>query len=353
LSDDDVFCESYIHKNRNKCLIILLMTVFAVAMVLITLGFGVYNISVTEAIGVFFDKISGKAVDFYDELYVWDTRLPRAIGALAVGVALSVAGAVMQNDLHNPLAEPYTMGISSGAFLGALISMIYGMSVIPFITGDAATVVNAFVFSLIPILIIVIVSHFRKMSSTMIILVGVAVMFMFSSICQVIMVSAPSESLSDAYNWRVGTLARVTWDNLPVMVVFAIAILAVMMLLSRKLDVMYAGDRSAGTMGVNANRLRISTLVMASFATAAVVSFTGTIGFIGLVGPHVARMFVGSSNRYLIPASAAFGGMFVLLADTVAKVSGVNGLPVGVISAMIGGPLFVYILIKRGKSVWM
>ena len=115
---------------------------------------------------------------------------------------------------------------------------------------------------------------------------------------------------------------------------------------------MYAGDRGALTLGESASRIRLVTLVLVSFLTASVVSYTGTIGFIGLVGPHVARIFVGSDNRYLIPASAAFGAAFILLADTVAKVSGANGLPVGVISSMIGGPLFIWILIRQRKSAW-
>lgn len=143
-----------------------------------------------------------------------------------------------------------------------------------------------------------------------------------------------------------------TWDNLPLMAGFVFVISLILYLLSRQLDVMYLGDRSATTLGVNAGRLRLVTLALVSFMTAAIVSFTGTIGFIGLVGPHVARIFVGSANRYLIPASAAFGATFIILADTVAKVAGINGLPVGVISAMIGGPLFIYILVRQKKSAW-
>ena len=113
------------------------------------------------------------------------------------------------------------------------------------------------------------------------------------------------------------------------------------------------GDRGAQTFGENARRIRIVTLVLVSLMTASIVSYTGTIGFIGLVGPHVARIFVGSDNRYLIPASMAFGAAFMVLADTVAKVSGSNGLPVGVISAMVGGPLFMWILIKQRKNAWL
>ncbi len=115
---------------------------------------------------------------------------------------------------------------------------------------------------------------------------------------------------------------------------------------------MYMGDRNAQTVGINPNAIRIISMTLVSVMTATVVCFTGTIGFIGLVAPHVARMIVGSVNKYLMPFSMAFGALFLVAADTVAKVSGANGLPVGVISSLVGGPMFVYILIKRGKKVW-
>ena len=165
-------------------------------------------------------------------------------------------------------------------------------------------------------------------------------------------ISAPSESLADAYQWRVGSLSRVGWESLPVMLAADVVLIALLWFLSGKLNVMYAGDRGAQTLGEHAQKIRVATLVLASLMTACLVCYTGTIGFIGLVGPHVARILVGSNNRYLIPASAAFGAAFIILADTVAKVSGPNGLPVGVICSMIGGPLFIWILVKQRKSAW-
>lgn len=330
---------------------IVAMVIIAFFATLATLGFGVYRISVADAISTFFNHLLGNVTNPENDHYIWDVRLPRALGALITGAGLAVAGAVMQNDFRNPLAEPYTMGISSGAFLGAVVAIAYGVSIIPIGNFDGA-VGNAFIFSLFPLAIILLVSKFRKMTPIAMVLTGVAIMFLFSSICQVILVTAPSETLADAYHWRVGTLDKIRWNSLPVMVTIVFIGAVLIMCFSRKLDVLYAGDRSAQTMGVNANQLRIITLVIASLMTASVVSYTGTIGFIGLVGPHVARIFVGSTNRYLIPASATFGAAFVIFADTIAKVTGVSGLPVGVICSMIGGPLFLYILIKQRKSAW-
>ena len=352
MSESDVLRKDYRASNHRKLLFTALFVSIAAVAFFLTLGFGVYEISVTHAVEVFFDHLSGNITDEDGDYYVWDVRVPRAIGAIVTGAALSVAGAIMQNDFRNPLAEPYTMGISSGAFLGAVLSIVCGISVIPFVTGTAVTMVNAFLFSLIPTAIIVTLSKFRKMTPAAMILTGVAVMFLFSSICQVLMVTAPSESLADAYMWRVGDIGRVSWSSLPLMTVAAAVIIVLLYTMAGKLNVMYAGDRGALTLGESASRIRLVTLVLVSFLTASVVSYTGTIGFIGLVGPHVARIFVGSDNRYLIPASAAFGAAFILLADTVAKVSGANGLPVGVISSMIGGPLFIWILIRQRKSAW-
>lgn len=333
-------------------LIIAVLVLLAVGAFLLTLGFGVYDITVPEAISALFGHLTGGFVDESDDYYIWDVRTPRAIAAILVGAGLAVAGVIMQNDFKNPLADPYTMGISSGAFLGATLNLVFGISVIPMLSGGNATVVNAMVFSLIPTAIIIVVSRFRRMTPVAMILTGIAVMYLFSSITQIILVSAPSESLADAYQWRVGSLSRVGWESLPVMLAADVVLIALLWFLSGKLNVMYAGDRGAQTLGEHAQKIRVATLVLASLMTACLVCYTGTIGFIGLVGPHVARILVGSNNRYLIPASAAFGAAFIILADTVAKVSGPNGLPVGVICSMIGGPLFIWILVKQRKSAW-
>ena len=339
--------------NRRKVAFVILFAVIAAGAFFLTLSFGVYDISFSDSIGAFFGHLAGGYVDPTDDHYIWDVRTPRAIGAILVGAGLSVAGVVMQNDFKNPLADPYTLGISSGASLGATLSLVLGISLIPSLSGNTATVVNAMVFSLFPTAIIILVARFRRMTPVAMILTGIAVMYLFSSITQIILVSATAESLSDAYQWRVGSLNRVTWDSLPVMLAVDVVLILLLWLLSGKLNVMYAGDRGAQTLGETAQRIRVVTLVMASLMTACLVCYTGTIGFIGLVGPHVARIVVGSNNRYLIPASAAFGAAFVILADTVAKVSGANGLPVGVICSMIGGPLFIWILIRQRKSAWL
>jgi ABC-type Fe3+-siderophore transport system permease subunit len=304
-----------------------------------------------DSIEALFNHLTDNIQDPDDDYYIFDVRVPRAIGGICAGAALAVAGVVMQNIFKNPLADPYTMGISSGAFLGAVLYIIMGISFIP-IPGLSGGIGNAFLFSLIPTAILLLISMFKKLTPTAMILTGIAIMFVFSSICQIIMVTSTAESMASAYEWRVGSLARMKWEYVTMMVASTVVLSAAIWILSEKFDVMYAGDRAMQSLGERPLLIRLMTLILASLLTAGVVAFTGTIGFIGLVGPHVARIFVGSNNRYLIPASAAFGAAFLLLADTIAKVSGINGLPVGVICSMIGGPLFIIILIRQRKSAW-
>ena len=337
----------------RKRLAIIIMAVLAAVSVLLTLGFGVYKISLAEAIGVFFDHLMGNVTNPKADYFIWDVRLPRAIGVVVLGAGLSVAGAVMQNDFRNPLAEPYTMGISSAAFMGVVLAMVAGFSLVPGLTGQSAYTVNAFVFSLVPIGAIILISKFRRLTPVSMILIGIAMMFLFSSVSQILLLATDAETLADAYSWRVGSTSRLDWSMLPIMTVITVIVIAFMYSLSRPMDVMHAGDRGAHSLGVKASRLRIVSLAAVSLMTAAIVSATGTIGFIGLVGPHVARIFVGSKNSYLIPASAAFGALFMAFADTVAKITGPDGLPVGIICSIVGGPLFVYILVKRNSRVWM
>lgn len=342
----------YRKSNRRKVLIIVLTALCTAILFFITLGFGVFKISVADAIATFFNHITGNIVDPRSDRYIWEIRAPRALGAILIGAGLSIAGVVMQNNFRNPLAEPYTMGISSGSFLGAVLSIVLGISIVPFADGNSATVLNAFILSLIPMVIIILVSKSSKITPTAMILTGIAIMFMFSSITQLILVTAPSETLASAYGWRVGSLSNLKWDHIPVMLIATVVVSALIWLLSDKLNIMYSGDRSAQTLGEVAKKIRIITLALVSLMTAALVCYTGPIGFIGLVGPHVARIFVGSNNRYLIPASAMIGACFILFADTIAKISGPNGLPVGVICSMIGGPIFIWILIRQRKNAW-
>lgn len=340
----------------RKIIFIVVCIVGAVIAIGLSLSSGKYEIGFLESYQILFDHLKGiipiTQAEIMQDHVVWDLRVPRAIAGLAVGAGLGVCGAAMQSSMKNPLADPYTMGISSGAALGATMMITMGICLIPAIGGEAAIVVNAFLFSLIPTGLIVFISVFKKTSPTSMILIGVAVTYVFSASTSLLMLYAIPEDLAEAYIWTIGTLGKATWGNAPYLCVAAIAGIIVMQTYASKLNILALNDESAMSLGLNAKRMRIVILFAVSVVTAMLVSFSGTIGFVGLVAPHMVRIFIGSDNRYLIPASAAFGAMLLLASDCIAKSAGASGLPVGVITALIGGPLFLFLLIRQKRSAW-
>ncbi len=349
---DEEFVREYRRRVHGKIVFAAICIVMAIVVFFITLSVGRYDISAGEAYRIFIDHLMGRGGDSLDDTVIWEMWAPRAIMAVFVGAALAVGGAVMQNLLTNPLAEPYTMGISSGAFLGAVLSLTCGISIIPFLSGDDAIVANAFLFSLIPVLMITLISKYRKTTSSMMILCGISIMYIFSAISTLLMVLADPTHLSDAYTWRVGSLGRVEWNDLALIVPSVTALIFILMLLSTRMNALSTGDRGASSLGVDPYRTRLICMVLVAVLTAFAVSFTGTIGFVGLVCPHIVRVFIGSNNRYLLPACAGFGALFLVFMDSLSKVITSTGLPVGVVTAFIGGPLFIYILIQRRRKVW-
>lgn len=297
----------------------------------------------------FFDPSS---VDSRMDSVIFEIRLPRIMTGLVAGMSLGVAGAAMQSMMKNPLADPYTTGISSGASFGATLALGLGFTVTG-VGGTVGLVTTAFVFSLIPAAVIVLISSLKNTSASTMILAGIAVMYLFNACTTIIKLTVSEQSLSAVYQWSIGDLSTTTWESFAVIAVFAAVGTVILFAMSKKLNILITGDRNATALGLNAHRLRIILLVLISLMAASVVCFTGIIGFIGLVAPHIVRIFLGSDNRYLIPASAAFGAVLLMVSDLVSRVIiAPTFLPVGVITAFIGCPLFLYLLIKQRNAVW-
>ena len=333
-----------------KIVFIVVCMVVAILIAGYAITVGSYQIGFLESYEIIWNHLVGNINDATKDLIVWETRLPRVITGVFVGVGLAVAGAVMQSMMKNPLADPYTTGISSGASFGATLAILFSISFIP---GTYATVINAFIFSLIPAGIIILISGLRRATPTVMILSGIAVMYIFNAFTTVFMLMADPEDLAAVYTWQVGTLGKSQWDYIPVMGGITIVGVIVLQLLSNKINLLSTGDESAKSLGVDADKLRIFCLIIVSLVAASIVSFTGIIGFVGLVCPHVVRLFMGSDNKYLIPASAAFGVVLVLVSDIIGRtLLYPTVLQVGVVTAFLGGPLFLYLLIKSKKEVW-
>ena len=343
--------EYYRKKHRFMIyMVVILIAGFVVFGLSMTVGF--YEISFTEVYETIFNHITGNIVNYSHDDIIWNTRLPTAIFALIAGASLSIGGAIMQTTVRNPLADPYTKGIASGASLGASLSIIVGVTLWEGFNSHESLVTMAFAFSMIPTAIIMAVSAKKSITPSKMILVGIAVMYVFSAATSLLMLTTTDEQLQEVYSWNVGSLSAVTWESIPIPFVVCTAAILVLMLQARKINVMMSGPTTARTLGLNSKRYTLFLLILVSLMTASVVCFCGTIGFIGLVGPHVARIFVGSESKYLIPTSGLIGGLFLLIANDIAKVSGGMGLPVGVVCAVIGCPLFIFILVKMRKRVW-
>ncbi len=322
----------------------------AIVVVGIAMSYG-SSMGFKESYSVLWHHITGDIIDPDKDGILIELRMPRIVIGLIAGAGLAVAGVVMQSTLNNPLADPYTTGVSSGAGFGATMAITLGSSLA--LSESTTIVVYAFVFSLIPTAVIVAVSKIRGASPTMMIMSGIAVMYIFNACTTVLMLWSNPNDMQAVYLWTVGALTHHGWECVPVLFTATFVGLVLMFALSRKLNVLATGDDNANAMGLNANNLRILNMIVVALVSAAIVSFTGMIGFVGLVAPHIVRLFIGADNRYLMPASAAFGAFILVAADLVGRwVIAPSVLPVGVVTSFMGGPIFLWLLMRRKGKIW-
>lgn len=316
------------------------------------MGVGAYPISLTDVYGCIWDRL----VDWYapmnlDMRVVWEQRLPRILFAIVAGAGLAAAGAAMQSMLKNPLADPYTTGISSGASFGATLAITLGITV-GSMGANAGIVINAFIFSLIPAGVILGLSIVKKTSPATMILAGIAVMYIFNALTSYLMIVADEQSMAAAYEWTMGSLNKASWETFPIMLGVTVAGSILIAYMSKYLNAMNAGDSFAQTLGVNVQRVRIVLLLIITIVTSAIVSFTGIIGFVGLVGPHMARIIIGSDNKFLIPASILTGATMMVICDILAKTFTDVALPIGIVTSIVGGPVFLLLILRQKKETW-
>ena len=326
--------------------LILLVVVIGYAMAV-----GDYPIPFWDCYQVIWDHIIGNVTLKLEDSIIFNLRLPRIEIAILAGIGLAIAGVVMQSTLMNPLADAYTTGVSSGASLGATIGVVFGFSI--FNISQYGTILNAFVFSLIPMIVIVGISRIKNSSPTTMIMGGIAVMYLFNAFTTVFTLMADPDQLSELYRWSVGSLGFAGTEDIPMIALFVIPISVILMLMTNKLNALASGDESAKALGIDAERLRRVCLVLVALMVAAVVSFTGLIGFVGLVAPHIVRIFVGADNRYLLPASAVFGSLLLIVSDLIGRtIMAPAVLQVGVVMSFLGGPLFLWLILRKKSNVW-
>lgn len=283
---------------------------------------------------------------------LWEIRMPIALMAVVVGAALAVAGAQMQTILNNPLASPFTLGISAAASFGAALALAFGVAFIPAAIAWMVPL-NAFIMAMLAALLIHLLSARPGMTVNSIVLLGIALVFTFNALLALVQFFASTEALSAVVFWTMGSLSKATWPKLAITTLALVLVLPVFVRRAWALTALRLGEDKAASFGVKVGRLRLETLLLVSMLAAIPVSFVGTIGFIGLVGPHIARMIIGEDQRFFLPASALAGALILSVSSVVSK-SLISGtiFPIGVVTSLIGIPFFVSLILSQTRRSW-
>ncbi|WP_374070278.1 FecCD family ABC transporter permease [Dickeya dadantii] len=289
--------------------------------------------------------------DAGSRVIVWDIRLPYALMAVVVGLALGLAGAEMQTILNNPLASPFTLGVSSAAAFGAALAIVLGVG-IPGVPAQWFISANAFLFALLAALLLDGITRWTKVATSGVVLFGIALVFTFNALVSILQFIANEDTLQGLVFWTMGSLARSSWEKLGILLLVLAIVMPLSMMSSWKLTALRLGEDRAISFGINVRRLRLATLLRISFLSALSVAFVGPIGFIGLVAPHIARMIFGEDHRFYLPASALTGALVLSLASVVSKnlLPGVI-IPVGIVTSLVGVPFFLSIILRNRGNV--
>lgn len=277
---------------------------------------------------------------------VLNLRLPRAVLALLVGGALGLAGAVFQALLRNPLAEPYVLGVSGGAAVGAVAVVVLGWGLQAPWSVPVAALIGA--LTAIGLVLRIATRAARGLDTRVLLLAGVVVAAFFNAVILLLLTFASAETFRSAIFWMMGSLAAASWPAVLILSAYLVPAMLVLLMMARPLNLLAVGEETALYLGTRVERVKLAAYLIASLLVAAAVAVSGIIGFVGLIVPHAIRLMWGSDHQLLLPASVLAGGGFLLLADTVARtVAAPAELPVGVITALVGVPLFIILLTRR------
>ncbi|NBB49573.1 iron chelate uptake ABC transporter family permease subunit [Rhizobium sp. CRIBSB] len=329
--------------------ILCLLVLALLLSIAVDMAYGPARYSLTEVISTIWNP-AGASNQL--RVVIWDIRMPIALMAVTVGACLSLAGAQMQTILANPLASPFTLGISAAAGFGAALGLVAGVAVFPAAV-QYMVPINAFLMAMLASLFIYSVSTLRGVTVETIILLGIALVFTFNALLSLLEYLASEQALAAVIFWTMGSLTKATWAK--VGVTLAVLVVCVPLFARRAwaLTALRLGDDKAASFGVNVKALRLETMMLVSLLAAIPVSFVGTIGFIGLVGPHIARMLVGEDQRFFLPGSVLCGALLLSVTSVVSKTI-IPGaiMPIGVITALVGVPFFFSLIFTNRRRAW-
>lgn len=336
---------AYYRSRRRKLMYLALLTMILGLVFLADVLVGSQGLG----LDAFMRGLMGES-DTREAIIVWRIRMPGAVMALLAGMALALAGAQMQTVLKNPLADPFTLGLSAAAGFGAALAIVLDKSVAGFLplSADWFVAANAFAFSLLTVFLISAASRMRDLTPETVTLLGIAVMFAFNALLTLMQYMASADQLQELIFWMMGSLSRASWTTIGILAAVLVVVAPLLLRNAWLLTAIQAHEQMAQVRGVATGRLRFSILVMVSLLTAISVAFVGTIGFIGLVAPHTARLLIGEEQRWLLPATLLVGAILLSATSLVSKtlIPGVI-LPIGVITALVGIPFFLALVLSR------
>ncbi|MBD8493121.1 FecCD family ABC transporter permease [Pseudomonas syringae] len=346
LNDASTLYLAYRRILRRRLAVCLVLALLVIGSLIADIALGVSSFSVTQVLQALFWP---QALDPDTRVIIQELRLPFALMAVLVGVALSLAGAEMQTILNNPLASPFTLGVSSAASLGAALAIVLQVG-IPGVPDTWLVTGNAFVFAFASVLLLQAVASFTGGVQTLV-LFGIALVFSFNALVAMLQYVASADALQQLVFWSMGSLNRASWEAVQTLGLVVLLVVPFSLRAAWPMTTLRLGDERAATLGINVNRLRFFALLRISLLAATAVAFVGTIGFIGLVGPHIARMLIGEDHRFFLPVSALMGALVMSLSAIASKllIPGVI-LPVGIVTALVGVPLFMSLIFKRGRA---
>lgn len=285
-----------------------------------------------------------------EQTIIWDIRLPRVLMGAVVGAGLSVVGVAIQALVRNSLADPYILGVSSGASVGATLVILSGAFGL---FGQFALSAGAFIGSLVSIVLVFSLSRMGGQNSTIrLLMAGIAISAILSAVTSLIIFSAPDEhGIRSVLFWLSGSLAGAKWEYLSIPAAVVVLAMAILMAQHRSLNAMLMGEESARTLGVDTAKFRKLLLLVTAMLTGVIVSISGAIGFVGLMMPHIVRVIVGSDHRKVLPVSALLGAIFLIWADVLARLLfAPEELPIGIITSLCGGPFFIWLMLRSSYS---
>ena len=331
-----------------RSVLLVTMMLAIVLCLLVDISSGPADLTFEDVLAVLLKSTS---VDTVQQVIVWDVRLPYALMALCVGACLGLAGAEMQTVLNNPLASPFTLGVGSAATLGASIAVVLDLTWFG-LSQNVLLPLSALVFATGASLLILLVSRILGASVHSVLLFGVSIMFGLNAVVGLLQYVADAGALQQIVFWTMGSLARASLEKVGMVAAVLMVCLIWSLSQSWTLTSLRSGEDQARSMGIPVERVRLIVLLRASLLTAVALAFVGEIGFIGLVGPHMARLMLGEDHRFFLPGSALMGAILLSLSSIASRtlIPGVI-LPVGIVTALVGVPFFIALIIGRQREL--